>query len=204
MAEQMEIPKNISPKDFFEKFVPEQFEKNKGLLPQETRSLSVTAVIELKGDQGGIWTICMSKGNISISPGDSPDRIVKVVQSVADWRSAISGERGFKVDMTNIGSANMGGQAVAPMSQEKIDQLKDIEGALMFQSTHPEKGNWEITAHFGKTEKEQPDCTIIVSDETFVALQKGETNPPMAFMQGLVKIQGDMGLAMRIGTTMMA
>ena len=44
MPEQIEIPKDISPKEFFEKFVPEQFEKNKGLLPPETKSLSVSGL----------------------------------------------------------------------------------------------------------------------------------------------------------------
>ena len=37
MADQIEVPKDISPKDFFEKFVPEQFEKNKDQLPDEMK-----------------------------------------------------------------------------------------------------------------------------------------------------------------------
>lgn len=43
-------------------------------------------------------------------------------------------------------------------------------------------------------------CTISTDADTFAQLQSGDLNPMMAVMSGKVKIQGDMGLAMKLQT----
>ncbi|MFZ5610164.1 MAG: SCP2 sterol-binding domain-containing protein [Pseudomonadota bacterium] len=43
------------------------------------------------------------------------------------------------------------------------------------------------------------DVTIKVTMDDFKAIASGEQNPQMAFMMGKLKIEGDMGLAMRLG-----
>jgi len=204
MAERLEIPKDISPKDFFEKFVPEQFEKNKGMLPEPVKAVSASMVFNLTGDQGGAWTIRLDKGNLRVSEGDDPDRTVKVIQSVSDWRGAISGERGFRLDLPGAGGgAGAGMPQGSPMTQDKIERLKTIEGAIMFRLTDKEKGDWAITVQFGKSAKETPDCTISMSGDDAKAMRKGNLNPQMAFMSGKIDIKGDLGFAMQVGTTFM-
>jgi len=42
------------------------------------------------------------------------------------------------------------------------------------------------------------DCTISTSIENMIKLKNGELNPMMAVMTGKVKIEGDMGLAMKL------
>lgn len=52
----------------------------------------------------------------------------------------------------------------------------------------------------GVSEGDGPaDCTITASAETFQGLLSGDVNPTGAFMSGQLKIDGDMGLAMKIG-----
>jgi len=43
------------------------------------------------------------------------------------------------------------------------------------------------------------DCTITVSLETFEKMIKGELDGTSAFMQGKLRVAGDMGLAMKMG-----
>jgi putative sterol carrier protein len=43
------------------------------------------------------------------------------------------------------------------------------------------------------------DCTITVSLETFDKMVKGELDGTSAFMQGKLRVAGDMGLAMKLG-----
>jgi putative sterol carrier protein len=43
------------------------------------------------------------------------------------------------------------------------------------------------------------DCTISVSLETFEKMVKGELDGTSAFMQGKLRVAGDMGLAMKLG-----
>jgi putative sterol carrier protein len=47
-------------------------------------------------------------------------------------------------------------------------------------------------------EDEDADCTLQISMDDFVAMTKGELDGTTAFMMGKLKIQGDMGIAMRL------
>lgn len=44
----------------------------------------------------------------------------------------------------------------------------------------------------------EADCTITMSMDDFIALTKGDLNPTAAFMQGKMKIAGDMSVAMAL------
>jgi len=48
------------------------------------------------------------------------------------------------------------------------------------------------------TDDKEADCTISTSMENMVKLKSGELNPMMAVMTGKIKIDGDMGLAMKL------
>lgn len=52
-----------------------------------------------------------------------------------------------------------------------------------------------VTDGAGKT----ADCTITISLENFEKLAKQELDPTSAFMQGKLRVAGDMGLAMKLG-----
>ena len=44
------------------------------------------------------------------------------------------------------------------------------------------------------------DCTLTASAETFQSLLDGDLDPTGAFMSGRLTVDGDMGLAMRLGS----
>ncbi len=48
------------------------------------------------------------------------------------------------------------------------------------------------------TENKEADCTIKIDKEDFIALTTGDLNPMSAFMSGKIKVEGNMGLAMKL------
>jgi len=48
------------------------------------------------------------------------------------------------------------------------------------------------------TEDGAADCTITMSKDDFEALTAGDLNPTMAYMQGKLKVAGDMTIAMQL------
>ena len=44
------------------------------------------------------------------------------------------------------------------------------------------------------------DCSVSVAKDVFEAIAAGEENAQMAFMSGKLKVDGDMGIAMQLGS----
>ena len=70
--------------------------------------------------------------------------------------------------------------------------LFDIQGAGQWL-VEVDDGNVSVTEGGGDA-----DTTIETSDETMMAVIKGEQNPTTAYMTGKLKIKGDMGAAMKL------
>jgi putative sterol carrier protein len=68
----------------------------------------------------------------------------------------------------------------------------DIEGAGVWKVDVAD-GNLSVTEGGGDA-----DVTIRASGETFRSIASGEQNPTTAFMTGKLKIEGDMGAAMKL------
>ena len=70
--------------------------------------------------------------------------------------------------------------------------LFDIEGA----------GQWVVAVQDGAVSvtegSGEADTTITTSEESFMAIVRGEQNPTTAYMTGKLKIKGDMGAAMKL------
>lgn len=47
-------------------------------------------------------------------------------------------------------------------------------------------------------DNKEAECTLILSEEDMIAILLGSLNPTSAFMQGKLKVEGDMSVAMRL------
>jgi putative sterol carrier protein len=57
-----------------------------------------------------------------------------------------------------------------------------------------------VTLHFGSGEPaDPPQVTLTMREQDARRLREGALEPQAAFLQGLVTISGDIGLAMQIG-----
>lgn len=64
------------------------------------------------------------------------------------------------------------------------------EGTVMMDETGARAGD------------EEADVTLSADAETFQSILEGDTNPTSAFMTGKLKIDGDMGMAMKLAAVL--
>lgn len=77
--------------------------------------------------------------------------------------------------------------------------------AYQFEISGPEGGTWALDIKDGACELikggvASPSVTISLADKDWMAIREGKLNSQMAFMQGKLKIKGDMNLAMKLQT----
>ncbi|MGH7904762.1 MAG: SCP2 sterol-binding domain-containing protein [Candidatus Dormibacteraceae bacterium] len=94
---------------------------------------------------------------------------------------------------------------------EMMPQMLDVDKAgsaaatILFDLSGDEGGKWWIKvadgkAEGGKGEVESPNLTLMADARDYVKIALGQMDGTSAFMQGKLKIKGDMGLAMRMQT----
>jgi putative sterol carrier protein len=88
-------------------------------------------------------------------------------------------------------------------SRFNADAAKGMDAVIQFNLTGDDGGQYHAIIKDGKLEVKEgthpaPKMTMTMAGKDYVDLTLGKLNGQMAFMQGKLKIAGDMGLAMKM------
>jgi putative sterol carrier protein len=88
-------------------------------------------------------------------------------------------------------------------SRFNADAAKGMDAVIQFNLTGDEGGQYHAIIKDGALEVKEgmhpsPKMTMTMAGKDYIDLTLGKLNGQMAFMQGKLKIAGDMGLAMKM------
>jgi len=139
------------------------------------------------------------------------DKIPKVSKDAAAAAASSPATGAAPAAAAPAPSAGAGGYKAAVVFDELTkriaanpDLVKAIGGVYQFDVTSAGKTkSWTVDLKNGKgsvSEGPAPkaDCTLSTSDDDFVGMMTGKLNSQQLFMQGKLKMKGNMGLAMKL------
>jgi putative sterol carrier protein len=86
----------------------------------------------------------------------------------------------------------------------QADKAQNDSATIQFDLSGDNGGKYWVKVHKGTCETgsgsapSAADMTLVTSGEDWLAVANGQLNPMTAFMQGKIKVQGNMGLAMKL------
>jgi putative sterol carrier protein len=184
----MEVREDISVKEYFEEVVPKMFE-------EEISKVSIGGMegteftVEFDVDGQAYSLVVKDAKELQVKEGKLESPMVRVVLSEDVWRKAITGKMPGAVDMfTEMGQL---------ANRKRYDALKDTKGTMNLELALPDGTTAQIKVVFNNADS--PAVTFKTSLEDWVKIASGELPGPMAFMQGKLKLEGDMTFAMSLG-----
>jgi putative sterol carrier protein len=84
------------------------------------------------------------------------------------------------------------------------EKAQGVDAIIQFKFTGAEASDWHVAIKDGACQvmkgvtSLQPNMTLTADSGDFIKLITGELDPMQAFMQGKLKLQGDLNLAMKL------
>ena len=184
MADQPEVPGDVSPAMFFEQLLPAGFaaQVEQGMpVPKDFKMQ-----YQITGDGGGEWHVTIRDGSMTVTDGRDESHL-GITLSIDDWRDAVLGRNGG-----DLALLLPQGRPGRPDGSEQAKRLRGTMALELAREGEP----FRMEIRFGGAES--PRTTVKSKIIDYVAIQQGKMNGQEAFMTGRVRIEGDLGFLMQV------
>ncbi len=186
----MDVKDDVTVQEYFESNVP-------GLFGEQLAGKSVSGMdgtlftVQFDID-GQVYSIKVADAkDLEVVAGAVDDPMITVKLSEDVWRQAVTGKLAGAMDMFT----DMGNMA----NRRSYDNLKSARGSMTLEL---DAGGSPVNISVCFNGSTSPTCTFKAAVEDWGKISTGEIPGPMAFMQGKLKIDGDMPFAMSLSNLM--
>jgi len=198
------------PHRFYTETIPAQFNaaleaqerrgESAGELAEGMRAVTATIRVDVRGDGGGTFFLNIEQGRMT--PGEAAAR--------APFLTLQQDRASFDALVAQVGESAMallggltGLTGGMHLTQGRVDNLAGIDGSVGLAVEG--EGGFQVLSHFGSgPTPAEPTATIRIDAETYGRLRSGDLSAPSAFMEGKIRIDGDMQLAMQLALSAVA
>ncbi len=186
----MDVKSDVTVKEYFEEVVPGLFEEQLGGKTVTGMDGTVfTIQFDIDGQAYGLKVADAKNLEVVAGVMDSP--MIKVELSEGVWRQAVTGQLAGAMDMfTDMGSM---------ANRRAYDNLSSARGMMTLDL---DNAGTPVSINVCFNGLNTPHCTFKAAVEDWGKISTGEVPGPMAFMQGKLKIDGDMPFAMSLSNLM--
>jgi hypothetical protein len=186
MADPMQVPDGITPQAFFEELLPAGFaaQASTGSAPQD-----FTIQFRLSGAGGGEWHAAIANGAMQVRQG-AGDANLTVTLGVDDWRDAVLGRNGAA-----LGLLLPQGRPGRP---DNSGRAKAFKGTMTLELSRPQLDPFRLEMCFNGAAAPKTTLRMALSD--YVGMQDGTQNGQQLFMQGRIRVEGDMAFLMQVAS----
>src|SRR5262249_57462182 len=146
--------------------------------------------VDFEGEAGGPGSLIVKKGKMpdTAEPALPPLMTVYQPRPYFDWAASMATDAG----LFGPGTRNNQGE----LTRSRIERLKLLQGLIQFTFTHlPDGGEQSFCIQLGEGERPTAAQTVLsMKAEDAQKMARGEINPQVAFMGGIIKVTPAMPL----------
>jgi hypothetical protein len=198
------------PRTFYTRTIPDQFNAvleaeeergpDAGELYENLRAVTATIRVDITGDGGGTFFLNIDAGRMEPGEAAAQPPFLTMLQDRASF-DALVAEVGESATALLGGLSGLTGGM--HLTRGRVENLAGIDGSVGLSVEG--EGGFRIVSHFGGSPMPtEPAATIRIESDVYGKLRSGELSPPSAFMEGKIKVDGDMQLAMQLALSAVA
>jgi hypothetical protein len=181
-----------SPREFFEDYLPGWFGSAGG-----QASSAGTLLFHVGPDT---FALRLEAGELRVARGPSIDAILQVSMSEADFAELIhQGEALFSA----AASDRLLALRSLSLDAERAKLIRNVDGSVAFEITDGDLvRSLLLSPGVAVAGSDPPACTVRIAAADFWALSRGDKNPFELLMDGKIRMQGRMDVAMALSSVL--
>jgi hypothetical protein len=190
MAEQPPVSEDVTPAHFFEQLLPMGYaaQVSSGQAPPTDFTLQ----FHLTGEGGGAWHAAIASGVMQVERGNREANFT-VTLGVVDWRDAVLGRNGASLGL--LVPQNRPGRP------DNSARAKVLKGTMALELSRPTGEPFKLEMSFNNSAAPRTVLRLTMAD--YLAMQDGTQNGQQLFMQGRIRVEGDMAFLMQVASLTM-